>query len=280
MTAAHALAVLRERGPDRAAESVLLGEWLLAQAGLNGEGLDVTVAPGSVRDSVVLRDGRVSGRAHRVPWARDAARIGVPLDGRAVVVERAEVMIEPHLNLAGDERDTVVFDGALALSGASVDADALFLRGALTRIALMAGALERLCEIAVQHASHRRQFGRPIGSFQAVQQHLVTIAQQVALTGAAADATARRPGGFEIAAGKLLANRAALRAGRSAHQVLGARGTTREHPLGQLTRRLWAWRSEYGDEHHWSTRLGASVARAGADSVYPAVTGGSAVVSV
>ena len=75
----------------------------------------------------------------------------------------------------------------------------------------------------------------------------------------AADASARaRPGGFEIAAGKLLANRAALTAGRAAHQVLGARGTTREHPLGQLTRRLWAWRSEYGDEHHWSTRLGAA----------------------
>jgi acyl-CoA dehydrogenase len=280
MTVAQALAVLRERGPDRSAEMVLIGEWLLAQAGLSGEGLDVTVAPGSARDSVVLRDGSVSGRAHRVPWARDAARIGVLLDGRAVVVERADVTIEPHLNLAGDERDTVVFDGPLALSGGSVDADALFERGALTRIALMAGALDRLYEIAVRHAGERRQFGRPIGSFQAVQQHLVTIAQQVALTGVAADATARRPGGFEIAAGKLLANRAALSAGRAAHQVLGARGTTREHPLGQLTRRLWAWRSEYGDEHHWSTRLGAGVARAGADSVYPAITGGSAVVSV
>ena len=34
MTVAQALAVLRERGPDRAAEMVLLGEWLLAQAGL------------------------------------------------------------------------------------------------------------------------------------------------------------------------------------------------------------------------------------------------------
>ena len=154
------------------------------------------------------------------------------------------------------------------------------MRGALTRIALMAGALDRLYEIAVRYASDRRQFGRPIASFQAVQQHLVTIAQQVALAGVAAEATVRCAGGFEIAAGKLLANRAALSAGRSAHQVLGARGTTREHPLGQLTCRLWAWRSEYGDEHHWSTRLGTALASAGADSVYPAITGGSKVVSV
>jgi acyl-CoA dehydrogenase len=150
----------------------------------------------------------------------------------------------------------------------------------LTRLALMAGALARVYEIAIRYAAERRQFGRPIGSFQAVQQHLVTIAQQAALVGIAADATARRPGGFEIAAGKLLANHAALTAGRAAHQVLGARGTTLEHPLGQLTSRLWAWRSEYGDEHCWSTRLGAAVAQAGADRLYPMITGGSLVVSV
>jgi acyl-CoA dehydrogenase len=280
MMLADALAVLRERGPDRAAEMVVLGEWLLAQAGLSGDEGEVTVAPGSARDSVEVRSGRVSGTAHRVPWARDAARIAVLLDGRTLVIERTDVSIEPHVNLAGDARDTVVFDGAVACSGPGVDAEALFLRGALMRIALMAGALDALYEIVISHAGERHQFGRPIGSFQAVQQHLVTVAQQVALVGVAAEATAQRPGAFEIAAGKLLANRAALSAGRAAHQVLGARGTTREHPLGQLTLRLWVWRSEYGDEHHWSTRLGAAVARAGADSLYPAITGGSTVVSL
>jgi len=280
MTVADALSVLRERGPDRAAESSLLGEWLLTRAGLGEEPGEVTAAPGSKRDSVLLEGGRVSGAAHRVPWARDAARVVLLVAGRTVVVDRAAVTIQPHVNLAGDARDTVVLDRVLARSGAGVDREELLLRGALTRIALMAGALDRVYEISVGHASERRQFGRPIASFQAVQQHLVNIAQQVALAGVAAEATARRAGAFEIAAGKLLANRAALSAGRSAHQVLGARGTTGEHPLGQLTCRLWAWRSEYGDEHRWSTRLGAAVARAGADSVYPAITGGSTVVSI
>jgi len=280
MSGADALAVLRERGPDRAAESALLGEWLLAQAGLGEEAGEVTVAPGSAGDGVVLADGRVSGTLQRVPWARDAARIALLADGLVVVVDRAAVTIQPRVNLAGDPRDTVVLDGAGAWTGARMDPEELLMRGALTRIALMAGALDRLYEIAVRHSRDRRQFGRPIGSFQAVQQHLVNIAQQVALAGVAAEATARCAGGFEVAAGKLLANRAALTAGRAAHQVLGARGTTREHPLGQLTCRLWAWRSEYGDEHHWSTRLGAAVARAGADSVYPAITGGSTIVSV
>jgi acyl-CoA dehydrogenase len=280
MTDASALAELRERGPDRGAEIALLGGWLLARAGLGEEAGAVTVAPGGAGDSLVVQGGHLSGVAHRVPWARDAARIAVLLDGRTLVVDRSDVTIQAHMNLAGDARDDVVFDDAAARSGPGVDPDELFMRGALTRIALMAGALDRVYEIAVRYAGDRRQFGRPIGSFQAVQQHLVTIAQQAALAGVAADATARRPRGFEIAAGKLLANRAALTAGRAAHQVLGARGTTREHPLGQLTCRLWAWRSEYGDEHHWSTRLGAAVAVAGADGLYPAITGGSTVLSV
>ena len=280
MTVAQAMAVLRRRGPDRDAEIALLGGWMLERAGLGTEAAEVTVVPGGARDSLVLADGHLSGTAHRVPWAREADAIALLLDGRVLVVDRAAVAIHPHANLAGDARDTVVFERAPARSGRGVDAEELFMRGALTRIALMAGALDRLYEIAVRHAGDRRQFGRPIGSFQAVQQHLVTIAQQAALLTVAADAAARRPGGFEIAAGKLLANRAALSAGRAAHQVLGARGTTREHPLGQLTCRLWAWRSEYGDEHRWSTRLGAAVARAGADSVYPAITGGSTVLSI
>ncbi len=280
MSVAEALGVLRERGPDSAAESELLGEWLLERAGIQGQAGEVTVAPGGARDDVVLRDGRAIGKAHRVPWARDADRIAMLLDGRVLVLERVDVVIEPHANLAGEARDTLVCDGVEARLGSPVDPGELLMRGALTRIALMAGALDRVYEIAVAYAGERRQFGRPIGSFQAVQQHLVTIAQQVALAGVAADATARSPGSFEIAAGKALANRAALIAGRAAHQVLGARGTTLEHPLGALTCRLWAWRSEYGDEHRMSTALGAALARAGADNLYPAITGGSAVLSL
>ena len=93
MTVAETLAVLRKRGPDPAAESALLGEWLLARAGLGEEAGEVTVAPGGARDSVALGDGRVSGTVHRVPWARHAARVALLVDGRALVVDRASVTI-------------------------------------------------------------------------------------------------------------------------------------------------------------------------------------------
>src|SRR5258708_24588982 len=94
----------------------------------------------------------------------------------------------------------------------------------------------------------------------------------------AARAGERGDARFEIAAAKLLANRAALTATRAAHQAHGAMGMTREYPLHHLSRRLWSWRSEYGDDRFWSARLGTAAARAGADLLYPTITGGSAVL--
>jgi acyl-CoA dehydrogenase len=79
-----------------------------------------------------------------------------------------------------------------------------------------------------------------------------------------------------MAAAKVVAWRAALTATHAAHQVHGAMGMTQEYPLHHFSRRLWAWRSEYGDEQYWAAPLGGAVAAGGADSLYPTITGGSA----
>jgi acyl-CoA dehydrogenase len=211
-----------------------------------------------------------------VPWARDAERIVVPGVG---AFARADVEVEHGANLAGEPRDTVRFDAARA-KPVEEDDDALFLRAALVRVGHMARALDMIRDMTVAYAAEREQFGRPIARFQAVQQHLVGVAQHAALVGIAAQAAAERRGAFEIGAAKLLANRAAAAATRAAHQVHGARGTTREYPLQEQTRRLWAWRAERGDDRYWARRLGEAAARAGADDLYPAITGGSAVLGI
>jgi acyl-CoA dehydrogenase len=146
---------------------------------------------------------------------------------------------------------------------------------------MMSGALTAMARLTIAYAGDRRQFGRPIAAFQAVQQHLVSIAQDASLAAMAADGAARATqagrGGFEIAAAKLVASKAALSATRAAHQVHGAMGMTREYRLHHFSRRLWAWRAEYGDEQFWSRRLGQAVVQGGADKLYPLITGGSAV---
>ena len=66
-------------------------------------------------------------------------------------------------------------------------AQRLYRRGALARAMMMAGAMERALDTAVTYAGERKQFGRPIAKFQAVQQKLAVMAGQVAAAGAAAD---------------------------------------------------------------------------------------------
>jgi acyl-CoA dehydrogenase len=289
---ADALAVLRVAGryaaPIPLAETGLLAGWLLAGAGLNAGRGPATVVPGLVADTLRLDRGALSGTAHRVPWARSADQIValVESDGGwwVAAVPAAAAHVEPRVNLAGEPRDTVAFDGAaptqLARAAGGVDAVALQYRGALTRVMLMAGALERMSRMTIAYCNERAQFGRPVARFQAVQQHLVTTAQEAALVGMAAETAARDCRRFEIAAAKLLANQAAATATRAAHQAHGAMGMTQEYPLHHLSRRLWAWRAEYGDDHFWSTRLGGAVAAAGADQLYPAITSGSTVLQL
>ena len=185
-------------------------------------------------------------------------------------------------NLAGEPRDELRFDHVMlaaehvAPAGPGIDADALWRRGALARIAQMAGALEEVLALTIRYAGEREQFGRPIARFQAVQQQAALLAAETAAAGAAADAAIaaaeRGDATCEIAAAKSRINEAAGIAAAIAHQVHGAMGFTREHRLNFLTRRLWSWREEFGDESYWWSRLGLAAAAIGGDALWAYLT--------
>jgi acyl-CoA dehydrogenase len=268
-----ALAVLTVAGEHAApvplAEAALAG-WLLDEPPSGPTGVAVA---GELR----FGGGRLSGTV-RVPWGHAVERIVAVVDGQAVVVPVASAArVERHTNIAGEPRDTLAFEDAAPEHVRPAACD-LRERGALTRAALMAGALTAMARLTVAYASERRQFGRPIAAFQAVQQHLVVIAQEACLVGAAAEGAAAATGSFEVAAAKAVASRAARTATQAAHQVHGAMGMTQEYPLHHFSRRLWAWRSEYGDEQYWAAQLGRAVVAGGGEHLYPTITGGSAAV--
>ena len=79
---------------------------------------------------------------------------------------------------------------------------------------------------------------------------------------------------WQIAAAKVCGAEAAGAVAAMAHAVHGAIGFTHEHALQLGTRRLWAWRSEFGNLGHWTQRLGRAVAQGGSASLWPAVTSG------
>lgn len=126
--------------------------------------------------------------------------------------------------------------------------DAAKVRGWL-RVALAAeasGLLQAAIASAGEHLSVRKQFGRPLGSFQALRHRMAEctvlaggvrwLALKAAATGDEADA----------ALAALHAQESATRIAYDLHQMLGAMGMTLEHPLHLWTYRLKALVSELG----------------------------------
>lgn len=272
---ADAFAVFRLAGfhalPAPLPEAVV-ANWIAGQAGFATRDGLATIA-GGVEGR--LEDARFSGTLSAVPWGEDAASVLFDLDGRTVRVSRTDVVeTTVSRNPAGEPRATLRFDRAGAETGdGEVDVFAL---GAFARAAQIAGAMDAALALSIAYANERQQFGRPIGKFQALQQNLAVFSEEAAAANcagqAAAEAADAGEAGIETAAAKLRANIAAGRGGAIAHQVHGAIGFTREHPLNRFTRRLVAWRSEFGGERLWSARLGAWAAGLGADGYWAEIT--------
>jgi acyl-CoA dehydrogenase len=278
------------------AETLLAG-WLLAAAGLTVP--DGTLAPagaiatgaaacaaGFAADGVVLDEhGRLRGRVTAVPFGREVDRLAVI--GRratgepfAALIERAACRVAARDNLAGEPRDTVTVDGVAPIAATTVAADLhdqLWAMGAVARACQIAGALQGILARCVAYAGERVAFDRPIGKFQAIQHALARLAGEAAIalaaSGSAADALASDtdPDGLflEVASAKIRAGEAAAAGAAIAHQVHGAIGFSTEHPLHLFTRRLWAWRDDFGGESAWAVRLGARVAERGAGALWP-----------
>ena len=278
-----------------AAPVPLVETWLAEQmlAAADMQPIDGPLAAGPVlrRDTVRLerRGGRwtLTGELKRMPWARNAAAIVLAADAgdgtRTAIVRdvRDAKTIAEGWSYAREPRDTIRFDGHALVDDCVGAANRgqgraeLFFRGALFRTQQMAGAMERVLELTVGYAKERVQFGRVIGKFQAVQQQIASLASQVAagsaVAQAAAEANAESLARFEVAAAKARIGEAVAIVAGVAHQVHAAMGFTHEHTLHRSTRRLWAWRDEFGTESEWQAWVGTVAAKLGGEGLWPYV---------
>ena len=276
----------KHNAPVPLAETIVAG-WLLAQAGLEVPLGPLTLAPVRAGERLTLaRAGgawQLSGTVSGVPWGGAAPHAVVVAEGEGspmvALVRQGAGRVTADRNLAREPRDTLAFEGAPVVAVApagAVAADDVLVHGAMIRAAQMAGALESLLEQSVRYATERRQFGRPIGSFQAIQHNLAIVAGHVAAAGIAAEnafrAADRKHPAVEAAVAKIRAGEAAGVSAGLAHQAHGAIGFTYEHSLHFSTRRLWSWRAEFGSESRWAMRLGLEAAARGADRLWADLT--------
>ncbi|MFW0787036.1 acyl-CoA dehydrogenase family protein [Gordonia sp. CPCC 206044] len=147
---------------------------------------------------------------------------------------------------AGETRATVdptrtlaeLVPGDVLADGVDVE-DAVDI-GTLATAAELLGMAKAMLALASDYAQARKQFGRPIGSFQAVKHHLADVAIAVEMARPLVHAAALGVDGLmpegtdvgrDVAAAKVAAGDAAHLASRRALQVLGAIGYTSEHDL-------------------------------------------------
>jgi alkylation response protein AidB-like acyl-CoA dehydrogenase len=221
--------------------------------------------PGPVAESIAVApvlladDNRSSGLAAgeliatvvlppQVPRAVDADTAGVILvaaDGQV----RDGTAGEHHESVDPSRR---LFDVAATGEPRAADVQRAYEFGALATAAQLVGAGQAMLDMSVEYAKQRTQFGRPIGSYQAIKHKLADVHIAVELVrplvyGAAlslADSsvdTAR-----DVSAAKAAASDAALLSARSALQTHGAIGFTAEHDLSLWLLRVQALRSAWG----------------------------------
>ncbi|MCL8016335.1 acyl-CoA dehydrogenase family protein [Streptomyces sp. AS02] len=121
------------------------------------------------------------------------------------------------------------------------------------------GSATRACELAVQHARAREQFGQPIGAFQAVK-HLcaeMLVRTETARTAVYAAAVTADP--VDIDAARLLADEAAVHGARDSLQVHGGMGFTWEFEVHLHLKRAWVRTHRSGDATDSEERLAAEL---------------------
>jgi acyl-CoA dehydrogenase len=264
-----AVAIARAAGTAAASVPIcetLVANWVLSKAGL-------TIASGP-KVLAFFGHSLVAGKASEaIAWQpiavetlhlQDAAINRMSVTGEAIASVAGEPLL--HLHCFKD--------------GAAIGCDP---RGTLAiyatlMAAALSGAMQSANGMTFEYANTRKQFGRTLGAFQAIQHMAARMAEEAAATEAAVQVAARELAGanplWHAAIAKGRASEAAGKIAASAHQIHGAIGFTREHALHRYTRRLWAWRDRAGSETYWYEQIGRAAQDAGRDGLWPGITAG------
>lgn len=138
-------------------------------------------------------------------------------------------------------------------------------RGAMACAAQALGVCDQLIEMSVSYASQRKQFGVPIGSFQAVKHMLANVkveleyARSLVYRAAHSVAHASDARGIDVSMAKVAACEAAVNAAKVSLQVHGAIGYTWEQDLHVWMRRAWSLDLAWGDRAFHRSRVTAGI---------------------
>ena len=224
-----------------------------------------TLGPGT---DTVAAGGRVTGFKLFVPMGAGADLFLVAVRGGAVLVEAGAPGLEveaAHTQDGGHYATLRLHDVPCGAVEGGGMADALDDVALLTAASLL-GAMERAFALTLDYMRTRKQFGRAIGSFQALQHRAADLQVQIALTRASVesaaavlDAGARGPGRqAAVSRAKARAAEAGMLVTRECIQLHGGIGYTDEYDVGLFLRRAMVLANQSGSARLHRARFAAT----------------------
>ncbi|HEV2993812.1 MAG TPA: acyl-CoA dehydrogenase [Acidimicrobiia bacterium] len=217
-------------------------------------------APAAAGDITVTAALDGSGLA---VWADTADAVVLDAGDALAVVACDALTLTPHRSVDGARRLFGV--GSVPDAAPRVVDAAAFDRGALGTAAQLVGLGRRLLDLTVGYVQERRQFGVPVGSFQAVKHHLadarlaLEFAAPLVYRAAWSVSTGDPDAPVHVSMAKAQAGAAAHRTGRAALQCHGAMGYSFEYDLHLYLKRAWALAAAWGDEAWHRARVGRAI---------------------
>jgi alkylation response protein AidB-like acyl-CoA dehydrogenase len=201
-----------------------------------------------------------------IPWAGDAGMLLVA-ERPGAPVRLVSEAVEPAESVDGARRVGVLADPGAGeeIGAADEDCIAAWQRGALGAAAQLVGLSRALLAMTVAYAEERRQFGVPIGSFQAVKHQLANallgleFAAPAVMRAAWSLDTGAETADRDVAMAKALASEAAERVAATALQAHGAIAYTTEYDLHLFAKRVWASSRGWGDAEWQRARVAAAL---------------------
>ena len=174
--------------------------------------------------------------------------------------------------IASDRQSEVTFEGVRVpgsallgeLNGGWPTIARVVQWGAVGKCAEMVGNGQKVLDMTVEFVKQRIQFGRPIGSFQAIQHHCANMATDVEGSRYITSQAAWRlseglPAESEVAMAKAWVSDAVRRVCATGHQCHGAIGFTKEHSMQLYSRRAKAAELAFGDSREHLERVAEAI---------------------
>jgi alkylation response protein AidB-like acyl-CoA dehydrogenase len=186
-----------------------------------------------------------------VPWA-DTADVIITAAGR---FERSEVELVEHPSFDGARRLFEVRGEPVAVPGEQAG----FERAACGIAAQQCGLADRMLQLTTDYVRERKQFGVPVGSFQAVKHQLANARVALEFARPLVYRAAATLEAAHVSMAKAKADEAALTTARAALQCHGAIGYTTEYDLHLYMKRAWALARTWGDARWHRDRVGRAI---------------------